>query len=109
MPAGLSLVTRGILRVRESPPPLESHPLASKPSALCLELCFPPSLPPWPPLSPAKGSSLTPAPSAHSTHPEHGSEARYPSPQQDGLRMGGEAAHPAFVRQKKDTLPVPPA
>lgn len=109
MPAWLSLVTGGIQRVRESPPPLGSHPLASKPSALCLELCFPPSLPLSPPLSPAKGSSLTPAPSAHPTHPEHGSEAPYPSPQQDGLRVGGEDAHPAFVRQKKDTSPAPPA
>lgn len=42
-------------RARKSPPLLESHPFTSKPSALYLELCFPPR--PHLPLNPAEDSS----------------------------------------------------
>lgn len=63
------------------------------------------SLPPCLPLSPAKCSSPGPSPS----RPPPSVGQRLPSPsagQPEGGR--GEEAHPVFVRQKKDTRPVPP-
>lgn len=71
-----------------------------------------PSLPPCLPVSPAKRSFPVQALPTHPTRPAPSLVQRHPGPQPSaGWPEGGkgEDAHPALVRQKKDTRPVPPS
>lgn len=52
-------------------------------------------------LSPENGSSPTQALPAHPIHPGHGSEAQYPGPQQDGLRLGGRRCSPSLCEEER--------